>query len=248
MKYLCLFLLLVGLSATAQTNAPSTNAPPPFCCRHPYRVLGAGKVVDLSPLITWWMHQGPQVVALPLNAARPVRPLTAWKRIQGIKTGEVESAWVVQAEIAISPTEKTNEWIILKNPPVAEAAQFYNLQYLIPQYERQIATDRQKQAEYTKAAARNTAQAKQLAQNYSKSIRWDAPYYTQQANQNKAAAAAALADQQATQAALDQARQQLKTIPNSNGQYQIDVFALELGRNAKGRLIFDPGTVYGSAW
>jgi len=246
MKYLCLFLLLTGLSAAAQTNAPETNAPP-FCCRYPYRVLGVGQVVDLTPLITWWIHQGPALAALPLNAARPPRPLSAWKRILGVKTAELDSAWVVQAEISLSPTEKTNEWIILKNPPAAEASQYYNLQYLIPQYEQQIAADRRKQDELTKTAAHNTALAKRLADNYSKSIRWNAPYYTQLADQNKAAAAAALADQQATQQSLDQARKQLKLIPSVDGQYQIDLFALGLGRNARGRMIYDAGAVYGAA-
>jgi adenylate kinase family enzyme len=240
MKCLCLFLLLAALTAAGQTN------PPPFCCRQPYRVMGAGQPVDLSPLIAWWVHQGAQVAALPLNAARAPRPLRAWKRITGFRTGEVEGAWVLHAEVALSPTERTNEWILLKNPPAVEAAQYYNLQYLLPQYEHQIAEDRRKQEEYTKAATRSTAQARQVAQNYSKSIRWDAPYYTQLADQNKNAAAAALADQHAMQQALDQARQQLKTLPSVNGQYQVDVFALELGRNARGQPIFDAGAVYGT--
>jgi hypothetical protein len=244
MKYLCLFLLLAGWSAVAQTDPTPTNAPPPFCCRQPYRILGVGLPVDISPLIQWWTNQT-RVAALPLNAARPVRPLSAWKRITGFKTGQVDDAWVLHAEIALSTTEKTNEWILLKNPPAAEAARYYQLQYLIPQYVQQLAADRRKQDEYTKAAARNTDQAKDLSKSYSKSTRWNAPYYTQQADQYKAAAAAALEDQQATQLALDQARQQLKTIPSVDGHYQIDVFALELGRNAKGQLIYDPGVVYG---
>ena len=239
MKYLCLFLLVVTLSAAGQTN------PPPFCCRQPYRVLGAGRLVDVSPLIQWWTNQTIEA-ALPLNAARPLRPLSAWKRVTGFKTGELDSAWVVHAEIAISSSDKTNEWIILKNPPVAEAALYYNLQSLLGQYPAQIAEDKRKQLESTKAAKKNTELASQINQSYSKSVRWDAPYYTQLAEQNKAAAAAALADQQATQQALDQVRQQLKTIPSVNGQYQVDVFALELGRNAKGQLIFDPGVVYGT--
>jgi len=222
MKYLCLFLLLVTLSAAGQTN------PPPFCCRQPYRILGIGRPVDVSPLIQWWTNQT-RVAALPLNAARPVRPLSAWKRITGFKTGQVDDAWVLHAEIAISSTETTNEWILLKNPPAAEAAQYYQLQYLIPQYEQQIVADKRKQAEYTKAVKKNTELASQINQSYS-----------------KAAAAAALADQQAAQLALDQARQQIKTIPSVDGQYQIDVFALELGRNAKGQLIYDPGVVYGT--
>jgi len=239
MKYLCLFLLLVTLSAAGQTN------PPPFCCRQPYRILGIGRPVDVSPLIQWWTNQT-RVAALPLNAARPVRPLSAWKRITGFKTGQVDDAWVLHAEIAISSTETTNEWILLKNPPAAEAARYYQLQYLIPQYEQQIVADKRKQAEYTKAVKKNTELASQINQSYSKSVRWNAPYYTQLADQSKAAAAAALADQQAAQLALDQARQQIKTIPSVDGQYQIDVFALELGRNAKGQLIYDPGVVYGT--
>lgn len=245
MKYFCLFLLLTGWSAAAQTPPPAvTNAPPPFCCRYPYRVLGVGQPVDLSPLIQWWTNQT-QMAALPLNAARPPRPLSAWKRITGFKTGELDSAWVLRAEIAFSTTDQTNEWIILKNPPAAEAAQYYNLQYLIPQYEQQIAADRRKQAESTKAAKKNTELASQISQNFSKSIRWNAPYYTQLAEQSKAAAAAALDDQKATQQALDEARQQLKLIPSVDGQYQVDLFALELGRNARGRLIYDAGGVYG---
>ena len=245
MKYLCLCLLLAGLSATAQSNGTSTNLPPPFCCRHPYRILGVGQPVDISPLIQWWTNQT-QMAELPLNAVRPPRPLSAWQHVTGFKTGQVEDAWVVQAEIASSSTETTNEWILLKNPPAAEAAQYYYLQSMLGQYANQIVEDQRKQALYTKAATNNTAQAKQLAQNFSKSIRWNAPYYTQLAEQNKADAAAALEDQKAAQLALDQAHQQLKLIPSVNGQYQVDVFALQLGRNAKGQLIFDCGVVYGS--
>ena len=241
MKRLCfLLLLVVTLSAAGQTNTP-----PPFCCRHPWRVLGVGQPVDVSPLIQWWTNQT-RLVDLPLNAARPRRPLSAWKRVTGFKTGEIESAWVLHAEIAVSPTQTTNEWILLKNPPAAEAAQYYYLQNLLGQYPNQIAEDRRKQDEYTKAAKKNAELASQYSQHFSKSVRWNAPYYTQQAEQYKAAAVAALDDQKATQLALDQAHQQLKTIPSVNGQYQIDVFALELGRNAKGQLIFDAGALYGA--
>ena len=246
MKYLCLFLLLAGVSAGAQTNPAPTNAPPPFFCRQPYRVMGVGKMVDLTPLMQWWTNQGPQEVALPLNAARPVRPLSAWKRITGVPTGVVDAAWVVPAEIGNSPTDQTNEWILVKNPPVAEAAQYENLKALLVQYQNQIADDQRKQADYTKAAKQNTDLATQTGQSYSKSIRWNASYYTQLAGQNRAAAAAALADQKATEQLLEQARQLLKTIPSVDGRYQLDCFALPLGRNAKGQLIFDPGVGYGA--
>ena len=100
MKRFCILLLLVvTLSAAGQTNLP-----PPFCCRQPYRILGVGRPVDISPLIQWWTNQT-RMAALPLNAVRPPRPLSAWKRITGFKTGQVEDAWVLHAEIAISSSE-----------------------------------------------------------------------------------------------------------------------------------------------
>ncbi len=240
MNGLCILVLLVTLSTTAQTNLP------PICCRQPYRSLGAGQPVNLTPLFRWWMHQGDQPAATPLNVVLPPRPMTAWKRITGFKTGEVDSAWVINAEIATSPFEHTNEWILLKNPPVAEAAQYFNLVALIAEYQQQIAKDIRAQADYKNAADRDATRARELTRHFSKSVRWDAPYYAERADKNRAAAAAALNDQKATEQARDLAQQQLQALPSVEGRYQVNGFALQLGRNKKGQLIFDQGVPLGN--
>ena len=239
MKGLLLLLMLAALPVFGQTNDSQ------FCCRQPYRTLGLRQPVNLDPLFEWWRHQGSlSDTQTPLNVVRPPRPLAAWKCITGFQTGVVDGVWVIHAEIATTDTDKTNEWILLKNPPAAEAAYYYNLKSQLAQYQEQIANDARAHEQYAKAAKQNADQANALNQNFSKSIRADAPIYAQRANQNFAAAAAALNHQRATEQARDQAEQQLKAIPSVNGQYLVDCFALELGRNKKGQLVFDAGVVY----
>jgi hypothetical protein len=243
MKPLCLFVLLAALSGSAQTNQP------PACCRHPYRNFGR-VTVNLTPLFQWWQHGGgdtpgdhpPGIAPVPAGGADPRRPLSAWKRITGIKTAELNGAWVVDAEVFTSPATRTNEWILLQNPPAAEELQYYNLQALLPQYDAQIASDQKASQADLKAEEKAAARAKADA-NGDKWTRQSVYGYNQLAAQKKEAAAAALADQKQYEAARDLARKQLAALPGANGRYQLDCFALEIGRNSRGQLVFDAGVM-----
>jgi len=244
-KTLCLFVVLAALSVSAQTN------PAPDCCRHPYRSFERG-VVTLTPLFDWWRHGGLETSGehllgtAPLvftNGVDPRRPLKAWKRITGVRTGELDGAWVVNAQIAISPLVQTNEWILLRNPPAEEEQQYYNLKALVPQYEAQIASDQQTYRSDEKAEKKATAKAEADAQAGSKMIRVNTYDEKQAAARKQKAADAARDDEQQAEEALHQARKQLAAIPSADGQYQLDIFALELGRDRRGQLVFDAGVM-----
>jgi hypothetical protein len=226
-KILGLMLMLAALSVSAQTN------PAPWCCRQPYRSLRWRRGGDESPL--------PGVAPAPAGSPNPRRPLAAWKRITGVKTGEQYGCWVVDADIATSPTTHTNEWILLQNPPAAEAEQYYNLKALLVQYDTQMAGDRESYRTETNAEARAAGYARADAQADTKMLRVNTYEYRQLAAKKAAAAATTLADWQQIEQARERARKQLAAIPSSDGQYQLDVFALELGRNRSGQLVFDAG-------
>jgi len=172
--------------------------------------------------------------------------MTAWNRVTGIKTAALENGWVVDAIVATSPTERTNEWIILKHPPAAEEYRYYNLQALLAQYDQQITNDMRLNASDLKAAQRADARAARYANSFTKSYR---AYYAtdndQEAAQYRKAAADALDDKKQYEQARDQAELMFKPLPGAKGKYVLDCFALELGRNSKGQLVFDAGAADG---
>ncbi len=223
----------------------------PYCCRYPLRTLGElqYQTVSLAPLFQWWTAHGGQNGELPAAAENfpdSSRPLTAWKRITGIKTAEYDYGWIVNAEIATSPTSRTNEWIILKHPPAAEEAQYYNLQSLIAQYKEQIASDKRTQETDLKDAERVQKKADRDSKSFSKSVR--AYYGTDleaEAKRYREAAANALNDQKQYQQTLEQAEQLFNSLPGAKNEYVLDCFALQIGRNSKGQLVFDVGVASG---
>jgi len=234
---LILFMLLAASAVPAQTNQP------PACFRQPLRRLGGGWA-DLTPLFQWWEQQGTGTSNPPAGPAgvASIRPMGAWKRITGRKTGEGEGVWMVEAEIATSAADRTNEWILLRDPPAEEESEFYRLQGLLAQYDAQITNDQRQYKTYEAAEKKTAAQARAAAQG-DKWERENAGAYQQRATEDRAAAAAARADEKQTEAARTQARQQLGALPSAEGQYKLDCFALEVGRNRSGQRIFDRGAV-----
>ncbi len=244
-KFLCLFALLTGWSVSAQTT-PTNH--PPFCCRFPLRLMGPGQPVNLTPLFQWWTSHAGQEKEAPAAAAAnpdPYRPLRAWKRITGLKTAEPEYGWVVNAIVATSPASRTNEWIVLKHPPAAEEYRYYTLQNQLAQYDQQIANDQRLVSANAKEAEKLNARANRDAGSFSKSIRVYEDEYSQRAAQYRKAAADALADQKQNEQWRDQTRKLLDELPGAKGRYVLDCFALEIGRNSKGQLIFDAGAADG---
>jgi hypothetical protein len=149
---------------------------------------------------------------------------------------------LVEAEISTSPTDRTNELIVLRNPPAAEEAEFHRLQALVAQYDGQITNDQRVYKTYEAAEKKAAAQARAATQG-DKWQRENAGAYQQRAAEERAAAAAALADEKQTAAARAQAQRQLDALPGAEGSYQLDCFALEAGRNRGGQRVFDMGAV-----
>jgi hypothetical protein len=94
--------------------------------QHPKRLV-EGYTVDLTPLFRWWTNQ------------TGVRPLSAWVRVTGPILATNSLGWVVAAHpdhpsaraqggTPLEPPADGQWRIILKHPPLAEAAEFAALQ------------------------------------------------------------------------------------------------------------------------
>ncbi len=237
---LALFLLFSLPSVQAQTNhiAP--------CYRYPLRTFGGNASMSLKPLFDWWkLHGGTNVVpASPDAEINSDRPLSAWKRITGTKVVVAGYDWVLEAQVATSPAERTNEEIILKNPPFAEEQQFYALQALVAQYAQKITNDAK--AYQTAVTKENDSKQQADASAISPNVwnRMQVGKYDQREKRDKAAAEAALADQKKYIEARVAIQNQLAAIPSINGKYQVDLFAAEIGHTKQGLPIFDTGAAY----
>jgi hypothetical protein len=237
--------LLLGLFAAVQAGAETNQAP--FCCRDPIRIFHQGAQANLTPLFKWWVEQGEgknRAATAPasMEAGETNRPLWAWKRVTGVKAQETESGWVLDADVASSPATRTNEWIVLLHPPTTEAQEYDFLQSLSAQYEQRITNDARAQQAYLKAA-QNAETRAAAARSWGMKTQWQSSSFVQLAARERNAAQAALNDEQQTQKALDQTRKQLAVMPSREGQYEVDCFALETGRNQQGLPIFDTGEV-----
>jgi hypothetical protein len=236
-----ILLLLTGFSVAAQAN------PAPACCRHPVRVFGNQTTVNLTPLFHWWTDRARsgQVTADTGGGVDASRPLTAWRRVTGFKTGELGADWVVNAVIQASPgdTNGTRQVIILKHPPVAEEHLYYDLKNRLAAAPQQITADQRIYETETRAAAKASARAQAFSGASKQAGKMQAQNYRREADQHKATAAAALKEQQELSAAYPQVQKELDAIPAADGHYQIDWFALTIGRNSQGITIFDLGAL-----
>lgn len=251
-----ILLLLAALSVSAQTrpahrkppaekkNPAATVAAPAdpaeFCCRHPVRLFGDQTTVNLKPLFHWWTKNEDTTN----QTAAAARPLSGWHRITGVKTGDLEYNWLVNAVIYTAPNLRTNAHIILKNPPTTEEKAFADLQNQMAQIDRQI-TGIQKSAQAHLKAAQKAEARVQADKTHlrNRRTRINENNNARQAAQENTAATDDLNDQKKLEHAREQAEKQLATIPAANGRYQIDWFALEIGRNKQGVPIYDLGVV-----
>jgi hypothetical protein len=209
-------------------------------CRQPLRVV-SGHPVNLVPLFDWWRQQA---ATTNLDTASDAeRPLASWHRITGVKAGEAASSWVINAVIYASPTSWTNARIFLNNPPVAEEKDFYTLKAQLAGISPQITNALRTYQSATNAAQRAEDQARKWRYSGSKQATENSNYSLRLAKQKRDDAAAALDRQMALEAARPQLQQQFNAIPAANGRYQIDLFALEIGRTKKGVPIYDMGAV-----
>lgn len=198
--------------------------------------------MNLKPLFQWWTHHASDGSAGGSTGAPPDRPLANWHRITGTKVGETEYNWVVDAVIYTNPGTVTNARIILRNPPVAEEQTYYTLKSQLLAASQQMTNDLRNYQTDTQAAQK--AESRPQAVKTNRKRRVEPNNNAQKANQDKQAATAALNDEQQLAQAVQQAQQQFNAIPSANGRYRIDCFALVIGRNRDGQLIYDLGVVY----
>jgi hypothetical protein len=232
------FILLFSvLAVCAQTNTPNY-------CHYPIRSFGGRGTVNLTPLFQWWMAHDGKKTATPDDYADTDRPLSSWSRITGVKVAELENSWLVDAVIATSPTTRTNEQIILKNPPATDEQQYYALEALLPEYNLQITNDARAYQADLKAERNADAHAGADARSMNWRARVNAGNYSQLAARKRDAADAALSDEKQYEQARDWVMKQLNVIPSVGGRYKIDCFALEIGRNRQGLPVYDVGMPY----
>lgn len=234
------------LLLTVATVTFSAHAAPPRpknlpCYRFPVRIFGDHTTVNLQPLFQWWSHHPAAKAADGPDVSD--RPLSAWHRIVGIKTGDLGYNWQVKAEVYLTPTLRTNEMIILKNPPVAEAQTYYQLKNAIADAGRQINADQKAYQTNLKAEQKAHERAHSNDRKRNRKSRNKAITASRRAAQEKAAANTALAAEKQLEQARNAGQKKLATIPSVNGTYQIDWFALAIGRDEHGTPIYDLGVV-----
>jgi hypothetical protein len=238
-------LIFVWLAAV---TAPAQPTPGWKICRNPVRVFPGRATVDLTPLFLWWSRQ-PLVVTnksagADTNAApAEERPLAAWSRVTGTKLATSGSSWLVQAVIHASPTEHTNARIILNNPPAVEEAAYDTLKAQRADVEQRMVAARRDYDANTNAEAKAQQQVERYRRSWSKVASDGVIAYTRIAVQRHNSAAAALSQWDRLALTRHQIDAQLAAIPASNGVYQIDWFAVLLGKTKGGVPVYDLGLV-----
>lgn len=239
---LLIFWLAAATVAAAQTS-PSWEI-----CRYPVRVFPGGAMVNLTPLFQWWARQplvGPNPKARSDTNSSPAddRPLSSWYRVTGTRLGDIGASWVLEATIYTSPTVHTNARIILNNPPIFEEQSFDDLKAQWEDAEQRVLEATRVYSANTNAEAQARATEQMYRHSISKVARDGVVVYKRLAVEKQDAAAAALDQVNQLAAARDQIGRQMELIPSLNGTYQIDWFAVLVGKSKQGVPIYDPGMV-----
>jgi hypothetical protein len=212
------------------------------------------RVVNLTPLFQWWLQQ-----STPTNAAHyqvanlnlstnvadvtpaDTRPLAAWHLVTGTHAATAGESWVVTGLVYTSPTARTNTRVILRNPPAAEEQAYYLLRTQLAEAGLEI-TNAQRTYE-SNLKSSSEAENRALAYGRSRTIGGAAGYttYHARARQYQQAADTAAAQKQQLETLKQQFLEQLKTIPAANGDYQVNWFAMQIGRTKAGLPVYDMG-------
>lgn len=227
MKTVCLALLLLGLPPTALARLPA------LCCRYPIRSFGNTGSVNLAPLFQWWTNSA--------GNSQSIRPLAAWRRVVGVRTGDLEYQWIVDAKIYTRQTTWRPARIVLLNPPVQQEQLFYSLKAQIAQDELNLTNAQRTYRAELKAEQRDQARARADARSWRRWRRFYSGVYDRQARREQNAARQTQKEKQQTRQALEAAQKALAAIPSSHGQYQIDCFALDTGKTLHGFPVYDVG-------
>lgn len=238
--FFCLWLLAAG--AGAQTSSAGK------ACRYPVRVFNGRTVVNLTPLFDWWKRQ-PQT-ALNLaesgatnNPAPTDRPLAAWDRVTGVQVGTVGANWLVSAVVYTSPSMHTNERVILNNPPMVEAQNYYAATAQLANVASQIVNVRNTYDLSTNAEQQYMQRAENFRHSSTRIAATEVVDNTKRAERSHAEAARALTQLGQLQQTRKQLEAQMREIPSDEGEYRVDWFAMEAGRTKGGVPIYDLGMV-----
>jgi len=161
--------------------------------------------VDLTPLILWWENPS------------GVRPLKAWKHIQGSLEEELGPAWKIRCRIEGDATQS----ILLKDPPKDRLARFRELQNLVVKLERD------------RAAAEQVASLPAYSG-------WDWEVYglppTRTADFDRIERAKA--DVVELDRRIQTAQEELGEMADRHGNFKIDTFVLPMNTTYSGRPVF----------
>ncbi len=214
----------------------TTTVLPANPLKSPKRMVN-GQVVELSPLFKWWPHREGK------------RPLTAWVHVTGAIVGTNGLGWVVEAQVEKTdrPGRRTEtehakgdgpHRVILKEPPLAERAEFERLSAQLKALNAQHSKLTSEEAQ-----AKNRADA--LGREARANRRYGARSRTLAAEHNQAAEVEKEAKQELKP--LDQQLQAVKkklaAFPHPD-RYEVDCFALELQQDYTGLPLYDHGQVY----
>lgn len=201
-------ILLAGLIAFAAPASP---------LKHPKRAVD-GFTVDLSPLFHWWTNRA------------GLRPLRAWVQISGRVVATNSVGWVVEAHpehpsAGGGVAEDGEGRIILRHPPLAEAAEFATLHAQLEELNnyRQQLEARINVLSHPHARGRGAAVVNA---------------------QLRASAQEPRMELQAVEARIKECKAQLATFPDSE-TFKIDCLALDVGSAHKHIPIYDYGVVRG---
>jgi hypothetical protein len=189
--------------------------------KYPKRFVD-GYTVDLTPLFRWWTNQ------------TGVRPLRAWVHVTGPVLATNSLGWVIAAHpdhpsagasgASANEAPPDGQWrIVLKHPPLAEAAQFASLQAQL----RDLTAAHDRLDAAIKAAAR--------------------PHLTgRQARLQAAELKDPKAELQALNLQIREVRLKLAAFPDPD-KYKVDCLALDTGQEHGVLPVYDRGKALGES-
>jgi hypothetical protein len=173
------------------------------------RLIGYQQV-DLSPLFFWWEQQ------------KGVRPLQAWKHVQGSLERPTVYGWMVRGSIE---GQSGLQYFLLKNPPTTTMARYKELNDQLPKLQQERAS--------TLAVTRLPAYVGWAYDDFGRTVRVpsedferieEAKHRLQEIDHDIAAV-----------------RQQIGGMLNREGYLRVDAFALQLNDQYQGSPVLDCG-------
>jgi hypothetical protein len=199
------FILCCSISVLL--SAPSNaSANPAVQAR---RLIGYQQV-DLSPLFYWWEHR------------QGVRPLQAWKHVQGVMERQSVYGWLVRGKIE---GQTGLQYFLLRNPPAPGLARYRELNDSLAKLEQERSS--------TLAITRLPAYNGWMYDYLGRPIRAPSEDFERI---EEAKSHLQEIDQQ-----IASVRQEMGGMLNGDGYFKVDAFALQLNEQYQGSPVFDCG-------